>query len=87
MLPSSACMCFCVMKCAIAWLHCLVLHGLMGLLVGSLVITEGEGESERRGDRLCVREREKGRREGKREGSRDDSPCKSVPLTCFLAGS
>ncbi len=40
--------CLCVSEGAIAWLHCLVLHGWMGLLVGSLIICEGRARERAR---------------------------------------
>lgn len=74
-LPHAAVPCIrvfvCVLQCAIARLH-----GWMGLLVGSLIISEGERGKERG--------REMETEEGKRERRRDDSPCKSAPITRFL---
>ncbi len=50
-----------VSVCVRVWLHCLVLHGWMGLLVGSLIISKGERGSK------CVCERKR-KREKERKG-------------------
>lgn len=78
MLRSRACMCLCVSECVIARLHCLLLHGSIGLLVGSLIISEGERGTD------SVRERKE--REGK-GNEREAEMTALVNLPLFLASS
>lgn len=61
----SACVCLYVLKCVTAWLHCLALHGWIGLLVGSLNISEGERGRDSVQECRIERERKSVRKRGR----------------------